>query len=286
MEQKQNKPDVTILINGCDKYEDAWEPFIKLFRIQWQDCPYPFVLNTDTKTYRGAYAEEVTSIHPDNPNVPWGRRLYGCLEKIETEYVLFIVEDYFIQNPVCVEVFEHAHSLMRADSRIGMAALSYGKPNVESGEFEDEYFFSRVIDQKNMIWCRINLYRKDYLQKLIRNHETIWEFERFASYRAQKLPYIIIQQKRSVPECFTFDIKVEKGYGITRGKWLPKNVELFEKHGIDVDFEKLGIWKEETPGKPAVQKGPVRETLYLLKIRDKKRHRTMIKRMREKKSKQ
>ena len=30
-----NKNDVTILVNSCDKYEDAWEPFFKLFSIQW-----------------------------------------------------------------------------------------------------------------------------------------------------------------------------------------------------------------------------------------------------------
>ena len=267
--------DVTILINGCDKYQDAWEPFIKLLYIQWKDCPYPIVLNTESIDYEGAYSENVTTIHPEESNMSWSERLRGCLEKIDTEFVLFMIEDYFIQHPVSTEVFEHALSLMQTDKRIGMAALSYGKTNVKTDGFEDAYFYSRIINKQNMIWCRINLYRKDYLQKLIRNHETVWEFEEFAPYRAKKQPYYIIQQKSSVPECFTFYMKVEQGYGITRGKWLPKNVELFEKYGIQINYERLGFLETNTNKQqnPVQSKGAVREALYKIKhwIKIKKR---------------
>lgn len=47
------------------------------------------------------------------------------------------------------------------------------------------------------------------------------------------------------PKVFDFHIYKSFGYGITQRKWLPKNKELFEKYGIEVDFEKLG-WFEYT----------------------------------------
>ena len=35
------------------------------------------------------------------------------------------------------------------------------------------------------------------------------------------------------------------GYGITQGKWLCKNKELFESYGInDVDYDKLGMFEK------------------------------------------
>ena len=91
-----------------------------------------------------------------------------------------------------------------------------------------------------MIWCRICLYRRDYLLKLLRSHETIWEFEQYASFRAMKLNYIILQQNNNQPEVFTFKVRIEEGYGITLRKWLPKNIELFEKFNISVNYDNLG----------------------------------------------
>ena len=263
--------DLTILINSCDLYRDAWEPFIKLFYIQWNDCPYPIAINSETCIYKGEYSEKVQTIISDRKKLTWSKRFRSCLEKIDTEVVLFILEDYFVQNKVSVDVFEHAHKLMKQNKKIGMAALSYGASNVEDGKFEDKYFYSRIINEKNKIWCRINLYRRDYLLNLLRDHENIWEFEQYASYRAKKLPYFIIQQKDSVPECFTFYVKYEEGYGISGRKWLPKNKELFEKYVIEVNFENLGFLDFEDCNKSPQEKGAkekqkgIKENLYLVK---------------------
>lgn len=266
-----NSSEITILINSCDLYKDAWEPFIKLFYIQWNDCPYPIAINTESIEYNGEYSENVKTFFSPNKDITWSGRLRSCLEKIETEYVLFILDDYFVQNPVAVDVFEHAHELMRNNKSIGMAALSYGASNVEDGNFEDEFFYSRIINKKNKIWCRINLYRKDYLLKIIRDHETIWEFEQYAAFRAEKLPYSIIQQKSSVPECFTFYVKFEDGYGISLRKWLPRNKELFEKYGIEVNFDNLGFLDLEAFNNSQKAKGVkekpkgAKEKLYIVK---------------------
>lgn len=267
-----NNTDITILINSCDLYRDAWEPFIKLFYIQWNNCPYPIVLNSESIEYKGAYSDKVRTVLANGMNNTWSKRFRSCLKKIDTEFVLFILEDYFVQNPVAVDVFEHAHSLMQKNKKIGMAALSYGRKDVDSGEFNDEFFYSRIIDKKNKIWCRINLYRRDYLLNLLRDHENIWEFEQYALYRAKKLPWFIIQQKDSVPECFTFYVKYEEGYGISRRKWLPKNKELFEKYGIEVNFDNLGFLDLEKINKQITEnenkkKNPkgIKENLYVVK---------------------
>jgi len=41
----------TILVNSCDKYEDAWYPLFKIMKAEWKDRKWPIVLNTESKTF-------------------------------------------------------------------------------------------------------------------------------------------------------------------------------------------------------------------------------------------
>lgn len=269
---------VTILVNSCDLYEDAWEPGLKLFKIQWPNCPYDFVLNTETKKYSGEIDNVKTVCYGKKGT--WTERFRYVLEQIDSPYVLFTLEDYFLLNKVNEAVFEKAVSVMDTNPNVGMICLSQTqRTDIKTEQYEDDNFYSRIINEKCLIWCRICLYRRDYLLKLLRDHENIWEFEQYASYRAKKLNYIILQQNNVEPECFTFKIKIEDGYGITRRKWLPKNVELFKEHSIEVDFDRLGIYSphissEQSPSVNVKKTSGIREVLYntkhLIKVIKKK----------------
>lgn len=257
---------VTILINSCDLYEDAWEPGLKLFKIQWPDCPYDFVLNTETKKYNG----EIKNVRTVCciKKCTWTERFRYVLEQIDSPYVLFTLDDYFLLNKVNSNVFEQAVSVMDKNPNVGMICLAQtDRENVKTNQYEDDNFYSRVIDKKCKIWCRTCLYRREYLIKLLKDHETIWEFEQYASYRAKRLNYIILQQNNNESECFTFKIKIEDGYGITLRKWLPQNVELFEKYGIEVNFDRLGFFNPPTLSEQTHSKksNSIREMLYSIK---------------------
>lgn len=260
---------VTILVNSCDLYEDAWEPGLKLFKIQWPDCPYDFVLNTETKKYSGEIDNVKTVCYGKKGT--WTERFRYVLEQIDSPYVLFTLEDYFLLDKVNEAVFEKAVSVMDTNPNVGMICLSQTqRTDIKTEQYEDDNFYSRIINEKCLIWCRICLYRRDYLLKLLRDHENIWEFEQYASYRAKKLNYIILQQNNVEPECFTFKIKIEDGYGITHRKWLPKNVELFKEHSIEVDFDRLGIYSphissEQSPSANVKKTSGIREVLYNIK---------------------
>ena len=41
----------TVVVNGCDKYKDAWLPFFELIKIYWKSLRQPFVLNTEKERY-------------------------------------------------------------------------------------------------------------------------------------------------------------------------------------------------------------------------------------------
>ena len=92
------KDDVTILVNSCDLYEDTWYPFFKLLQMQWPDCPYKVMLNTETKEYNCPFMN-VETIKSGNEK-SWTARLKYALNKIDSEFVLFFLEDFFFLNPL------------------------------------------------------------------------------------------------------------------------------------------------------------------------------------------
>lgn len=279
---------VTILINSCDLYEDAWEPCLKLFKIQWPNCSYDFVINSETKIYNGEFSE-VKTICPNRKDLTWSQRFKYALEHIDSPYILFTLEDYFPLSKINAPLFEKAVGVLDNNPNVGMICLSHTeRENIKTDDYEDENFYSRVINPKCMIWCRINLYRRDYLLKLLKMHETIWEFEGFASYRAKKLNYIILQQNSKNDEVFTFKVKIEDGYGISLRKWLPRNVDLFNKYNIPVNYNNLGIAKQNEFTVKSTDKRKQKsliERLYRIKLMPRKIKKKIYKKVRNFKSK-
>lgn len=86
----------------------------------------------------------------------------------------------------------------------------------------------------------VALWKKEYLLKILRDEDP-WDFEFFATRRAKKMPYQCFTHLEDFPPVFDYSIKIENGYGIYQGKWLKKNQALFQKYGIEVDFEQRGV---------------------------------------------
>lgn len=283
--------DVTIIVNSCDKYEDAWYPFFKLFSIQWPQCPYEIVLNSEKKTYECEFLNVRTIVHPNGESLTWSQRLKNVLDNIETEYILYFLEDFFLKSPVSVESFNKALELIRKDKTIGYIGLKYNTTyNFKEGRSEDLSLpFLNKDDLKtvNRINSMTALWRKDWLYSLIRDHETPWDFELYGSVRSRRTDkqVLIINNFVNAP-VFDYGVDVQYGLGIFGGKWLPKNKELFDKYDIEVNFERLGIYEDKTKEytKSLESKSRIREKLYWFKWKAKRTKKWLIKQYRKYKS--
>ena len=101
--------DVTILVNSCDLYEDAWNPFFRLLQIQWPNCPKNITLNTESKIYKDSYFN-VKSIYPPK-EMKWGERLIYALNKIDSKFILFF-RGFFLLDKVNEEIIASAIKFM------------------------------------------------------------------------------------------------------------------------------------------------------------------------------
>lgn len=84
-----NISDCTVLVCSCDSYEDAWEPFFKLFHEYWTNCPLEILLNTESKKY----CYKVLNIRClqkfKGKKVPYGERMIAHLKEIHTHLLWF-----------------------------------------------------------------------------------------------------------------------------------------------------------------------------------------------------
>lgn len=266
---------LTILVNSCDKRSDAWVPFFELLHIFWKDCPYEIVLNTESKDFE--YDKlNVRVIHTGN--LSWGKRFKTVLNQIDSEYILYFLEDFFLMSDVSTDAFNEAFELMQNDKSIGFIGLKYNKELtfLDGSHHTNGRHFIPKDELK--LWHRVNnqvgIWRKEWLLKLIREHETPWEFDNYASIRSKKDSYkvlLINNTADGIPSVFDYGVDVNLGYGIYAGKWLKNNKTLFERYGIEVDFEHYG-WYDENE-KEVRKYSKIKLMLYPLKNYFQKKYR-------------
>lgn len=176
--------------------------------------------------------------------------MMNVLSQIDTEFVFLLLEDFFLLAPFDNTRFDYIIQHMKANPDIGYVNIS--SPHRIQDENHDFFYvrdFNENIPGVNACWLGVNatIWRRDYMQLLLRRHENIWEFEGYSGYRAKKLPYKVLNCNEKYPKVYYYEWVPEAGYGIYQGKWLQKNVELFAKYDIVVNFDNLGFYTDRTP---------------------------------------
>ncbi len=232
------KKDVTILVNSCDLYEDAWTPFFKLFSIHWADCPYEIVLNTEEKVYDCDFLNVKTIC--TGKNVPWSKRVKMALKQIDTEYVCFFLEDFFLQEAVDTEMFEKTLSFMKENKNVGVIHFQpfYNRWTLK-GDY-GEYYTAISRNSTMRTYTLTALWRKKFLYGILRDKENPWEYEKYSPIRAARKRPLALCFKKDIPLVFRYGVSLKNEYGISDRKWLRKNKELFDKYNIEVNYENLG----------------------------------------------
>lgn len=247
----------SVLINTCDKFEDCWDPFFKLWTIYWPECKGKLYLNTEYKDY--SYPGlNITSVKGcegktfKGKYATWSQCLRWALEQIDTDIVLYMQEDYFLKDRVKNDIVEEYVNLMEEHSEIKCIHLT--DQAVESNGASDYNNLNIVsANQRYRVSCQAALWRKEEMLDIIRDYESAWQFEEYGSQRSAIMNrlylvvdsnWVILDKFEIIPYIFT---------GIIKGRWYEQVVPLFQKHGIEVDFSKRGFEKD-APKKPLIDK--------------------------------
>ena len=255
----------TLLVMSCDKYQTAWLPYFSLIKKFWPEHPSRIMLATDTFSYSDDDLQIECML--SSPGDTWSMRLKRCLEKMETDYLFFSLEDFFVQAPVKQNRIDECFTYMEKHPDVAVCRLKTStNPDQVLGEeiFPDFFIAGANVDYR--LETQFALWRKDALLSFIDESEDPWEFEEFGTKRIVDTPLRFLWYKHPEGDkhleklIFPYMVGTETGYGINWGKWLWKNKKLFEKNGIDADFSALGtmgpiqIWYKRFFSKAVYQK--------------------------------
>ena len=235
---------VAILVNSCDLYEDAWSPFFDLLKIQWPDCQYDIYLNTENKSFMHSSLNVKTIA--TGKDVSWTTRIKRALAEIDADYILFMLEDFFLLEQVSSSNFDIVMSDIKKATDVGYLFFS-----PKGVKYDIEYKPGTVFtDVSKYADYRVNaclgLWRKDFLLQMLYLDGSPWEFEHNATRLSWLSKYRCCVINPEFASTFAYSILISEGYGITQRKWLPKNKELFEKYNIKVNFDGLGILEKKS----------------------------------------
>ncbi len=241
------KQDYTILVSSCDGYRDLWDPFFTILKANWPELAaqqQDILLITE----REEYAFEGLNIrtlppYPQEIGRPtWSQCLKDHLMAIESEYVLFFLEDFFLEAPVNQAQVDTCLRAMQANKKI--AHFSF-EPTfwdcIDDGKYDG--FVRRKHATPYKVNTQVGLWRKKELLALLRTHESPGEFEIYASIRARLRTSVYYCAKKDAALAFVYD--TTHGGAVHLGQWSQRAVALMEQHGVAIDVSKRGM--DENP---------------------------------------
>jgi hypothetical protein len=235
----------TIIVNSSDGFEDCWHPFFTLFKKYWPDNQSPVFLNTEFKNYvHPGLNIKSTKVHEGvtNSKLTWSECLIKALQKVETPFVLYLQEDYFIECKVNEKKINEFSELMFNNPKIKYIGLTHFGNKGPFKEWENKDLVIVSQNANYRISTQAAIWDKKTLLSYLKVDENGWMFEIFGSKRAKKNEELFLTTNRNIYNKENPIIQYEHT-GIIKGKWHHKMPELFLNHLIDIDFDIRGIYK-------------------------------------------
>lgn len=232
-----------IIVNSCDNYSDLWQPFFQLFTKYWKDCPYKIILNTETKSF--SYPGLSINTYSMNAGEKrWGKRFLDHLDKVDTEYVLLLLDDFFLRDYVDQTVIDKCLSLMDEDKSIScFQFIPVKDPNNVTYE-PYPIFEVRPKEARYKLTLQAGVWRVEDLKTYIFPEESPWDFELLANIRTFVLDKKFITLKMDEKRIFNYGHNFG-AWGVFRGKWVIEDVKpLFDENNIHIDYSIRGVYEK------------------------------------------
>lgn len=231
--------NLAIVVVSCDKYSDLWDDVFNLLDIHWADRPYKTYLATDSKPYE---RKGVEVIHFGDIR-QWMVCTRKAIERIDAEYILFLMEDYFVIKDIDTKLIEEDVDFMKGHH--GDFMNIHQRPafiKEEDSSYLNDYI--RIIpnntryglDTAGAIW------RRDFfLEQLRREDGDAWRFEALLVEDSQT--------PDGLPGNLFFDtrkpLNLCPGEVVRLGKFTLDTVKIIESTGYKIQSNRERMTKFE-----------------------------------------
>lgn len=240
----QSDYNYSVFVPSTDSYKDTWDAFFMLFKIYWPEYNGVIYLSTETEdfSYPGLNIHVIKI--GSNRRYTWSECLLNAINQIDSDYVLFILDDLFLDKRVNNQKINSFVQEMIKEK----ISLLYLTNQSTSGPFiknKNEDFYELTQNASYRIGALIALWDKTAFSRYVKSDENPWEFEIFGTKRASLIKdkvFCVNTEKYNGKDNWVISHTIPTG--ITRGKWNDCVFDLFEKHSIKIDYSKRGIYKD------------------------------------------
>jgi len=210
---------VSVVVSSCDAFFDAWRPFAFFFRKFWPDCPFPTHLIVNELPVRSDFMRPL-AVGEDRG---WASNMQSALQRIETPYILYFQEDYFLTGPVNETQLatDFAYAIEQDAASFCFCDLSLLEP--EFGRSTDQRFALMPENSKGRTRLQVTLWNRDALASLLVPGENAWHMEARGSERTHGLRMFSYARQDAVPIPYLMS-------AIVRGLWTPQALALCRAH--------------------------------------------------------
>ena len=213
---------ITIIVMSCDSYSDIWKYFVMCLDKYWNNKDIKRLLVTDTIV---GPIDGFSTVVSCGSNLQWTDRLSRAIDKVETPYILLLLEDFFLKNTIDENIYCEIVDKMD-EYNIGVFKLmpDIGKGIVWS---KDNQYLLYEKGQPYRISTLPSIWNKSYLKKLTGVSNSAWQFEREITYYSNQFDEMVLGISGNA---FIY------AHAIKRGKWQDEGLDLLKQIGIEIDF--------------------------------------------------
>ena len=211
---------ISVVVSSCDRFFDAWRPFAFFFRKYWPDCPFPVYLVVNELRVQSTWLRGI-SVGPDQG---WATTMQRALAQIETPYILYLQEDYFLTAPVRTEQLasDIAYAIEQNAASFCFYDLSLLEPQFGN---QRERFGVVPEDSLGRTRLQATLWKRDAFASLLRPGDTAWNMEARGSERTRGMLMLSYAQSDDLPIPYLMS-------AIVRGLWTPEAIALCRDHNL------------------------------------------------------
>lgn len=231
------KQKLSLLVLSCDKYNDLWDNFFRLRDLFWPDCDFNWYLVTESCSYN---YKNVTVIRTGK-QLNWTGRLVYALETIESPYIGWYLDDFYISEKVNNSLIHELVDKMENENidYINMSDVFDSLVKMpEPHEYHDKYLLKIPPHKKYGISTASAIWNKNYLLRTLGNDDkNAWQFEIDLCKLALSengLPGLILCDERK-------PFKVTSVPVVIQGRYYPKAIKEFARKGLIIDYKTRGL---------------------------------------------
>ncbi len=214
-----------------DGYYDVWEDFLELKERFWKDCPYPLYIINQCKKLSFKKKYDVTVINA-GADAEYSKKVQTALEKIDADYLLLLLEDFFMSHEIVGGVLDETIKLMvEHDVKYYTMPLSeflvIGGGKIFNGI---SYIYDISPKRKYTLSCQPAIWEKNFLRKSIGT----------GNYNAWIFEGMYLKSQKAHTEEFLKQCKIDSRnilglkHGVLQGYLFPNLVKYYTSIGYQL----------------------------------------------------